>query len=406
MSVFYLALKAIKEKWLSSLLSLILVGFGVAIITALLLLSNQFSNNLEKNAKGIDAVLGAKGSPMQLILSSIYYVDFPTGNISYEEAYKVASSPKVKLWVPLALGDNFSGYRIVGTNENFVNLYNLELQEGDFWNKDFEVTIGADIAKKKGIKVGDTIHGAHGLSSADDVHEEHPYRVTGILKQQNNVVDHLVLTNIESVWLMHGIGEEDDHHSHDHDGHAEEHAMEGKEITSMLIQYKSPVSIVTFPKYVNDNTSMQIASPAMESARLFSIVGVGVEAFSWLAYMIIFISVLSVFINLYVSLRSRKPDLVLMRTLGASRSKVFLLIILEGILLVIVGAAIGMITGHIMVQCLGSSLEEGQNIFTGFVFLKEEIYLLLISFITGILAAVFPALKAYRSDISKILSEK
>src|SRR5690606_38634952 len=273
MNILTLGYKNLKVKKLRTFLSVLLVTVGIAIISSLLVLSNQLSNNLEKNAENIDAVLGAKASPMQLILSSIYYVDFPTGNIPYNDALRVAQNPMVKMAVPLALGDNFKGHRIVGTDQSFVKLYNLKTREGKFWEKDFEVTIGAEVAKKHKLEIGQIIHGAHGLSSGDDVHDDHEYTIVGILERQDRVVDHLVLTNIGSVWEMHGIGEEyhkrqkgDDEHDHLHENTG------GKDITSLLIQYRSPLSVVTFPKLINESTFMQVASPAMESARLFSLV--------------------------------------------------------------------------------------------------------------------------------------
>ena len=406
MNILTLGYKNLKVKKLSTFLSILLVTFGIAIISSLLVLSNQLSNNLEKNAENIDAVVGAKGSPMQLILSSIYYVDFPTGNIPYDEALRVARNPMVKIAVPLALGDNFKGYRIVGTDQSFVKLYNLRAEEGKFWEKDFEVTIGAEIANKHKLEVGQIIHGAHGLSSDDDIHDDHEYKIVGILEAQDRVVDHLVLTNISSVWRMHGIGEE--HHKHDEDDEHEHlhENLEGKDITSLLIQYKSPLSVVTFPKLINESTFMQVASPAMESARLFSLVGIGMDALTWFAYLIILISAISVFVNLYNSLKERKFDLAVMRTLGASRFKIFFLVIFEGTFITIIGAFLGIVLGHGFVELIGGYQEEGQNVFTGYVFYKEEFYLLGLGLLLGILASVIPALQAYHTDISKVLSDK
>lgn len=404
MNILTLSIKNLKAKKSTTFLSILLVTFGVAIISSLLILSNQLSNNLEKNAENIDAVVGAKGSPMQLILSSIYYVDFPTGNIPYEDALRVARNPMVKMAVPLALGDNFKGFRIVGTDSSFIKLYNLEIKEGKFWNQNFEVTVGAEVAKKYNLQIGQTIHGAHGLASDEDVHDDHAYTVAGILEKQNRVVDQLVLTNISSVWLMHGIGQEHDDHFESDEGH--EHDLTGKDITSLLIQYKSPLSVVTFPKLINESTFMQVASPAMESARLFSLVGVGMDALTWFAYLIILISTISVFINLYNSLKERKFDLAIMRTLGASKSKVFFLVILEGTMLTITGAFLGILLGHVFVELIGTYQEEGQSMFTGLVFYKKEFYLLGLGFMIGIFASIIPALQAYRTDISKVLSDK
>lgn len=402
MNIFRISYKGVKDRKLSSFLSVLLVTFGVSIISSLILLSDQITNNLEKNAKDIDAVVGAKGSPLQLILSSIYYIDFPTGNIPLKDATEIVQNPLVKLAVPLALGDSFDGNRIVGTDSNFVNLYQLTLAKGTFWKNDFEATIGWEIAKSKNIKIGDEIFGAHGLTDEGDVHKDQPYSVVGIVAKQDNVVDNLVLTNISSIWGMHQShqheedSEDDHHHSHEEE--------EGKEITSLLIQYRSPMSVIMFPKMVNESTVMQAASPAMESARLFSLIGVGIETLEWLALLIIAISAISVFVTLYNSLKERKYDLAVMRTLGASKSKLFFIIITEGILITIVGTFLGLVTGHFFVELIGKYQEEGQIAFNGLVFLNQEIYVLIGGVLIGLTAAIIPAIQAYKTDIAKILS--
>src|SRR5690606_5156032 len=146
------------------ILGILLTAFGTGILCVLLLTSRQIEDQLENNSRGIDLVVGAKGSPIQLILSSIYHMDNPTGNISLADARKLAANPMVRLAVPLSLGDNYRGHRMVGTDSTFLQLYGLELAEGRLWNDDFEAVIGADVARKNGLKIGDNLYGSHGLS--------------------------------------------------------------------------------------------------------------------------------------------------------------------------------------------------------------------------------------------------
>lgn len=379
-----------------------LIAFGTGILTILLLASTQISDKLENNSKDIDLVVGAKGSPLQLILSSIYYIDFPTGNIPLKEAQELARSPFVKKAVPLALGDNYNGVRIVGTDSNFVGIYKLKVKEGKFWQSDFETTIGTSVAENLKLKIGDTFYGAHGLTGSTDVHKTHAYKVAGILAPQGNVTDNLILTNISSVWKMHDHEEEKKHHDEEK---SEAPEIEDKEITSLLIQYRSPMSVVMFPRMVNESTNMQAASPAQESTRLFSLIGVGVDTLQWFAVLIMFIAAISVFVNLYNSLKERSYDLAIMRTLGASRGKLFLIVIAEGIMLTLAGTIIGIVLGHLALQFIGSNQESSQARLSGLIFLGEEAYLFVAGLAIGIFAAIIPAVQAYRSNISKILSK-
>lgn len=409
MNALFISWKSIWSKPLSSALSILLIAFGIGILSILLLASHQIDEKLNKNSKDIDLVVGAKGSPMQLILSSIYYIDFPTGNIPYKEAYAIMKNPFVKRAVPLALGDNYNGVRIVGTDTNFVSLYELEIAQGSLWSKDLEVSVGATVAREQNLKVGDTFHGAHGLTTQKDKHDHAAFTVAGILKESGNVTDNLILTNVSSVWNMHGDHEEaEEEHDHSDPNHVHEEKeidYSDKELTSILIQYRSPMSVVMFPAMVNATTNMQSASPAMESTRLFSLVGVGVETLQWFAYLVMFIAAISVFVNLYNSLKERSYDLAIMRTLGASRAKLFLIVILEGLILAVIGTIIGLALGHGAIELIGDMQKQSQARLSGLIFVKNEIYLIFAGLGIGILASMLPSIQAYRANISKILGK-
>ncbi|MCX2474385.1 ABC transporter permease [Pedobacter sp. MC2016-05] len=399
MNILRLSTKNLLRNKLTTFLNIILVAFGVAILSILFLASTQIGNKLEQNAKDIDLVVGAKGSPLQLILSSIYHIDFPTGNIPLKDATELMENPMVKRAVPLALGDNFQGHRIVGTDSGFVSLYGLKLAAGKFWSRDLEATIGSGVAAEAHLKVGDKFFGAHGLSDASDEHKHHAYTVTGILQAQGNVTDNLILTNIGSVYKMH----EPDHEEHEAQ---EEVEINNKEITSILIQYRSPMSVVIFPRMVNQSTNMQAASPAMESARLFSLIGVGIETLKWFAVLIMAISALSVFISLYNAMKEKKYDLAVMRSLGASKSKLFFLVMLEGLLITVSGAILGLFIGHLALHIIGHYQESSQARLTGLYFVTDELYLIVAGLIIGVVASILPAIQTYRVDIARTLSKE
>lgn len=445
MNILQIAWKNIRQNPATSVLGILLTAFGTGILCVLLLTSHQLEEQLDNNSRGIDLVVGAKGSPIQLILSSIYHMDNPTGNISLAEAEKLASNPMVKLAVPLSLGDNYRGHRIVGTDSTFLQLYGLELAEGRLWQADFEAVIGAEVAQKHQLNIGDKIYGSHGLSIEGHAHDEHPYTITGIFKPAHHIADRLVLANLASVWRMHGDhGDEenhehgDEHHEagHDHDlagveehehHHGEDHNHENgsehddeepqlvksmmgdvgsseREITSLLIQYRNPAAIGMFPRLVNQQTAMQAASPAMESARLFSLLGIGIDSLQVLAYVIMLMAALSVFISLYNALKNRKYDLAVMRTLGASQGKLFGIVIAEGILLTFVGALAGILIGHVALYLIGASTDGTGTLLEALVLLPQEAWLVLIGVAIGFVAAVIPAIKAYRTSISQTLS--
>ena len=402
MNIFKISYKNLVRNKLTTILNIILVAFGVAILSILFLASDQIGNKLEKNAKDIDLVVGAKGSPLQLILSSIYHIDYPTGNIPAKDAYKLAHNPMVKRAVPLALGDNYNGYRIVGTDTSFSHLYGLAVLKGTFWQKDLEVTIGSTVARNSKLKIGDSFFGAHGLTGNGDIHKQHAYTVSGILKPQGNITDNLILTNIGSVYKMH---EEKHEGAEDHHVAAENKEINDKQITALLIQYKSPMSIVLFPRMVNQSTNMQAASPAMESARLFSLIGIGIDTLQWFAVFIMGIAALSIFISLYNAMKERKYDLAIMRCLGASKAKLFFLVMFEGIFVTLIGACFGLLIGHLALEVIGAYQQSSQAKLTGFIAVPQEVYLIWIGLLIGTLASLIPAMQIYKVDIAKTLTK-
>jgi len=402
MNIFKISSKNLVRNKLTTVLNIILVAFGVGILSILFLASTQINNKLEKNAKDIDLVVGAKGSPLQLILSSVYHIDYPTGNIPAKDANKLMHNPMVKRAVPLALGDNYNGYRIVGTDSTFSNLYGLSIQKGSFWQKDLEVTLGSTVAITSGLKIGDSFFGAHGLTGNGDVHKQHAYQVKGILKPQGNITDNLILTNIGSVYKMH---EEKHAEGHSHSAAEEAKEINDKQITALLIQYKSPMSVILFPRMVNQSTNMQAASPAMESARLFSLIGVGIDTLQWFAIFIMGIAALSIFISLYNAMKERKYDLAIMRCLGASKSKLFFLVMFEGVLVTFIGACLGLLIGHAALELIGSYQESSQAKLTGLTAVPQEMYLILIGLVIGAFASLIPAMQIYKVDIAQTLTK-
>ena len=421
-----IAWKNIWFKPLNTALSIILLTASVAIITLLILLQEQFEKQFDSNIDNIDLVLGAQGSPLQLILSAVYQVDAPTGNIDYTEAKTWMKHRFVKTAVPLAFGDNYKGFRIVGTTPQYLEVYGKGVQEGKVFTKNFEVVIGSSVAKKMNLKVGDTFLGSHGDVAEGELHEDHPYIVTGIAALTGKVADNLILCNVASVWAMHdeeghehtrGAGSVSKQHNHDHE-HAEDAAHshkdhhdeavneEGKEITAVLIKFRSKMGIIMWPRLIAQNTKMQAASPAIEINRLFSLFGIGLQALQYLAYGIMFISGISIFIALYNTLKERKYEFALLRVNGASRMQLLWLVLIESLLLCITGFIFGTVVGRMaLILISGSSEAEFKMSFNPLVFVwQKEGYLLGLTIFVGILAAVIPALKAYSLNISKTLA--
>lgn len=401
-------------KPLSTVLSIILLAASVAIITVLILLQKQFEEQFSSNADDIDLVLGAQGSPLQLILSSVYQVDAPPGNIDYTEAKSWMQHPFVKTAIPLAFGDNYLGFKIVGTTPNYLDKFGAKIESGKVFKENYEVVIGSEIADKLKMKVGDSFFGSHGDAKEGEKHEEATYKVVGIASKTGKVIDNLILSNIRSVWEMHDThghnpthGEEGHVHGEDEEHHSETvHSEEGKEITAVLLKFRNKMGIVLWPRLIAQNTKMQAASPAIEINRLFTLFGIGLEALTYLAYGIMVVSGVSIFVALFNTLKERKYEFALLRVSGASRLQLLQLVVVESLVLCGIGFFFGTILGRIALTFISQSSEEEFKMAFNpleFVWEKEGV-LFLITIFVGVLAAVIPAVKAYRLNISKVLA--
>lgn len=403
MNIFKLSLKNIFNKPLSSTISLALLILGIGIISLLLQLNTLIKDQMDNNLKGIDMVVGAKGSPLQLILSSVYHIDSPTGNISLEEAEKISKNRMVGSSIKLLYGDNFKGYRIVGAEKKFIELYNGKIKKGKNLSKPFEVLVGSKVYSKLKIDIGDDLISSHGLRETGESHDDQSFKVVGLLEPSNSVIDQLIITLPQSVWDVHGNHDHEEEHEHDHE---EEHEHDDREITAMLIKFKSPMNIIQFPRQINETTNLQAAVPSYEISRLFKLFGFGIETLSYLAYLIIIVSGFSLFINLFNSMRERKYEMALIRTLGASRLQLSTMIIFESIILTISGFILGLLFSRFGVMFVSSLMEESINYnLSSFKILNEEYWLLLLSVIIGLMASLIPAVQVYKMNISKILAD-
>lgn len=396
-----LAAKSLRHRALSTGLNLLLMAVGIAMMTFILSASSQLEQSALRDAQGIDLVVGAKGSPLQLILSSIYHIDVPTGNIPLTAQAQLAQNRMVKRVIPLALGDSYQGFRIVGTSTDYIAHYGGAVATGKLFDGPMQAVFGAQAAARTHATVGAAFAGSHGLARGGEEHGHAPFKVVGILKPTGTVLDRLVLTPVESVWKVHEV--ENGINPNDKE---EKEAMDAeRELTALLVQYASPLAAISMPRLINGQSGLQAAQPAFEIAKLFRLLGVGIDVLRGIAVLVLLSAALSMFIALYNALQDRKTDLAILRALGAPPLKLFFMLLVEGLLLALTGAALGWVAGHAGVEILGRLLSDEQSLaLTGWTVEAEEAWLALVAVGVGVLAALLPAIRAYRTDIAETLA--
>lgn len=422
-----LALAYLRDRALTTLLNVLLLGLAVATLAILLLFSTQLADRLTRDSQGIDLVVGAKGSPLQLILSSIYQIDAPTGNVPLDSVALLRRDPAVARVIPLAMGDSFRGYRIVGTEPAYLELYAASLAQGRIFAKSGDAVLGATVARELGAGIGQKFVGSHGFGQGEGVtgHDEHPFTTMGILAPTGTVIDRLILTPIESVWDVHGIGH--DHHEeaaghraetdeagrHEGEAHHEEDAPEligavgtlEPEVTALLVSYRSALGAVRVPSFVNRQTNMQAAVPAQETARLLSLFGAAIEGARVFAWLLAATGGLAIFVALLNAARAREADLALLRVMGATRASVFGTILLEGLLTAAAGALLGLVTAHVALAVARAFFDPLAEIgLDPWQMHSGELAIFAGVLAIGIVAALIPALRVFRVDLARTLA--
>jgi putative ABC transport system permease protein len=385
---------------LAAALNLLLLSLGLASITLVLLVNHQIQQAFARDLAGIDVVVGAKGSPLQLILSGVFQIDTPTGNVPLAEVQALQANPQVAKLIPISMGDSFKGYRIIGTTPDYLSHYAGVMASGAMWQAPMQAVLGAKVARDTGLRVGDGFVGSHGLGGGGHAHGQTPYAVTGVLAPSGSVMDRLILTATESVWRVH---EKDTAL----DAADQKILEEEREVTLALIQYRSPLAAVTFPRFINTATNMQAASPALEVSRLLGLIGIGADVLRAFAGVLLLTAGLGVFIALWSAVRERRADLALLRMLGAAPRQLAALLWCEALWLALLATLLGLALGQGVAALLAVALDVDKSI--SLAALNWPVDLLAVPALAlGVAAAsaLLPTWEAYRVNVFELLQSR
>jgi putative ABC transport system permease protein len=466
MSLWHIAWSYLWSRRLTTALTILSVALAVGLISALLTVRDETRARFEEEQAAFDVVVGPPGSPLQLVLNAVYFLDSPTGRLEYADYLTIREHEHVKNAYPVALGDTYKQHRIVGTERALFD-YDWEsirgekrnpfvLAEGEFFTEPMQAVVGAQAAKATGLTLGATFIGTHGTIDMGELseynHEDTPFTVVGILRPSGTSNDRAIFVDIESVWEMHADHEapvaaeepvdehahEDEHdhahgdeHEHDHehgDEHDHEHAdgqedehehdhghahEEGEEhehhalgVTAVLVDLESPLQRFTFQAWARQDLRATAAIPYNEILTLYNrVLQPAVIVLIAVGYVVVVISALSILIGLYLAIIQRKRDLAIMRALGASASEIFGAVLIEAFLVTLLGIVTGWALGKSVAYGLGLYLSRSYGLGVHNLSTSpEEWGFFGVVGVVGLLAGVIPAWQAYRTDVARDLA--
>lgn len=417
MSLLNMAWRNIMIRKIQTIITIVIVAIGVAMTLSILIMASGLKDGIVEASKPYGMIVGSKGSANQLVFNTIFLMDTPLGNLPLAYYQKLKADDRVKQAVPFALGDNYKGYRLVGTTSEFFELRSkpadppyFQLLEGNFFEQPFEAVIGRKAASVAGLQIGDTFHSGHGVVDAleeDDSHTHYPYTVVGILKQTNAPADLGIYVSMESYWISHGQMEAaDDHKDHDEDYEpaAADHPIDESGVTAVLVNPYSYISLMQLYQEINSGNQAQAVFPGQVLAKVFDMMGNGEQVLQYISYVIIGMAALTIFLSLYSSTFERRRSIAILRTLGAGRKSIFAIVLLESFLVVWVGSLIGLALSYAVSTGMTSLISGQSTIAVAITFSWDYISVIFTVCFIGIIAGIIPAILAYRTEAVKNLN--
>ena len=422
-----IALKSIRQRLLASAMTALSVALGVALMVTILVIHGVVTRVFNQSATGYDLVLGAKGSPMQLVLNTIYFMDRPIENVPYSEYLKIKKANWVAAAIPFNLGDytDDARYRVVGTiPEYFQHEYipgrKFQLREGTFLKDTQDAVLGSRVARDyqrtRGWKIGTQFPLAHAGNVAD-LHTDNPFKVVGILEPTGTPSDRAVFVHLEGFYNIPG------HLKPEKEAMEKKRGLEGeaavkpgeeqdpnlkKEVTAVLVKSKFPILGIVMRARINEaNPYFQAANPIEQIQRLLTDVVRNIRTMLVvMTSLIIVVSGVGIFVSIYNSMADRRREIAIMRALGANRTTVFSIIVAESILICLAGGIAGLVLGHALVFAAGGYIEENADILIDpWAFESTELVLIPALVLLAVLVGLVPGLTAYRADVAKGLAE-
>lgn len=472
MSLWKIAWRSIQHRALASALTAFSMALGVALVVAVLVIHSVIDQSFRRSAQGYDLIVGPEGSPLELVLTTVYHLGKPIGTISHKQYMDVAFGQyarDIELAIPICTGENYKGYRIIGTVPEFFD--KLEYRDGQHYEFSagnnfsaagfYEAVVGATAARKAGLVVGSEFRPTHGLEEGQGA-EHDPFKIVGVLAPTGTPNDRAIFINIEGFYLMHehGEGEDDAHdadepaaagtaedahddHAHEegaqgdgaegehahgegangegganghedlaHEGHShgEEGALDHRAVSAVLIltNQADPTRRIALPRWISEQAGIQAVAPAEVITNLFQgIVGNVQLVLMVLAVLVVIVAGIGMLVSIYNSMSDRRHEIAVMRALGARRNTVMSIVLLESILLSLGGGAVGVLIGHALTGALAPLIMEHTGVVVSALqFQWAELILIPGLVVLATVVGYLPAVIAYKTDVAQSLTAK
>jgi len=408
--------RSLRRHWLSTTITAASTALATGLVMAVFAVSQQARLAFAGGNLGFDAVLGARGSQVQLVLNAVFHLETSPGNVPWELYEELAADPRVRVALPYAVGDNYEGHRVVGTT---VALFEevldgeerpLQLTPGSrpFDPGRREAVLGSRVAAETGLRVGSHLHPSHGVTEnavEEHVHEEE-FVVVGVLEPTGTPTDRVVWIPIEGVWRMDGHrlrGTGEEYEPQDGVAIPDEH----KELSAVLLKLTSPQAGFSLSNQINRiGKEATLAWPVGATmAQLFDKLGWMARLLELVAQLVVVVAAGSILASLYNTMNERRREFAVLRSLGARRATIFTVIVLEAEAVALLGCAGGYaVFAAILLGAANLVRERTGVVLDPWAWHPALLWTPVGMAVLGALAGLLPALRAYSTDVARTLA--
>jgi putative ABC transport system permease protein len=383
-----IAWRDLRQKPLQHCLTALVTAAAVGLSLAVMLTASSVRQGMVDASMPFDMIVGAKGSPTQLIFNTIFLQDTPVGNIPHDLYRELATDQRVAEAIPFAFGDSYRGFRIVGSTADIFQLRPapkeppiFRLAQGRFFAEEHEAVLGAAAAGKLNLGIGGTFKASHGVMRIAEEHEHaEDYTVVGILEPMHRPYDVGIFTPIETVW--------------------EVHDNKSRDVTAAMVKPKDYVGLMQMYQEINTGEAAQAAFPGAVMADVFAMLGRSEEVMTVIAAIVLAMALITILISLYWSVLSRNRENAILRAIGAGRQDILKVIVIENAIVILASIILGMIIGHLVAYGVSAYMQTMTAVYAPVGFMIEEVAVVVVVALLGITVSLLPALNAYRGDVA------
>jgi len=417
--IFLIVRRSLRQHALSTAVTVLSVALATGLLMAVFSIKQQTHNAFTSGATGFDAVLGARGSQLQLVLNSVFHLETSPGNIPYSSYLAIQRDPRVKTAIPYAVGDNYKGYRVVGTTAQFFTAYTfgskdsprkLEFEgDGRMFREEYgEAVIGSMVAEKTDLHYGSTFNTFHGLTYDETAQHTTEFVVTGVLKPTNTPIDRVIWIPLEGYYRMGG------HEPVDKKTGRIIEVKPGvpipdelKEVSAVMLKLRSPAIGQSLDIEINrQGTVRTLAWPVGKvMADLFNKIAWANQVLEFVAYLVAVVAGAAILASIYNTMNERRREFAILRALGAKRTTVFSAIVAESATIALLGTLVGYVVYAVLLAVAATIIRAQAGVVLDVTAYHEVLALTPIGMVAlGALTGIVPAWKAYSTDVAANLA--